>query len=176
MGNDSISQNNAKDSSRISLSALAYEFSQHRGASFVKGTEFYVLPDHLIKQNLNIRRRSFNLEEKQEVEERLLIKTKNYQILEAFNKPWYSNPKDKQRRLGALHRATLKLNDNRGGPGTGGSGLERCICRVIEFDRITNYVIEDYLAELTRVETLKLRRHIVPTLGYLITENGLNIF
>jgi serine/threonine protein kinase len=29
---------------------------------------------------------------------------------------------------------------------------------------------------LTRLEALKLRKYIVPTLGYYITENGLNIF
>lgn len=37
-------------------------------------------------------------------------------------------------------------------------------------------MIEDYLSDLTRLEILKLRRCIVPTLGYFVAENGLNIF
>ena len=56
------------------------------------------------------------------------------------------------------------------------SGSESCLARVITFDRITNYVIDDYLNELTLIESLKLRKSIVPTLGYIVTENGLNIF
>jgi hypothetical protein len=72
-----------------------------------------------------------------------------------------------------LYKATLKLAENRG-PST--ESLEQCICRVIEFDRITNYVVEDYMVELTKLETLKLRKSILPTLGYFITQNGLNIF
>ena len=37
-------------------------------------------------------------------------------------------------------------------------------------------MIDDYLDDLTRLESLKLRKVIVPTIGYFITENGLNIF
>lgn len=71
-------------------------------------------------------------------------------------------------------KATLKLQENKG-PSTDTS-VEQCLCRVIEFDRITNYVIEDYLCDLTRLEQLKMRKSIVPTLGYYITENGIHIF
>jgi hypothetical protein len=31
--------------------------------------------------------------------------------LEVFNKPWYSTPKEKAKKLGILHKATLKSND-----------------------------------------------------------------
>ena len=37
-------------------------------------------------------------------------------------------------------------------------------------------MIENYLTELTLFESLKLRKCIMPTLGYLVTERGLNIF
>ena len=47
---------------------------------------------------------------------------------------------------------------------------------MIEFDRITNYVIEDYMTELTKLEVYKLRKSILPTLGFYPTEKGLNIF
>jgi hypothetical protein len=53
---------------------------------------------------------------------------------------------------------------------------ESNLARFITFDRITIYVIDDYLNELTLIESLKLRKSIVPTLGYYVTENGLNIF
>ena len=44
-----------------------------------------------------------------QVEKRLLIKYKNFQILEAFNKPWYSAQVGKKHRLGNLYKATLKM-------------------------------------------------------------------
>jgi hypothetical protein len=110
------------------------------------------------------------------IDKRLLITSKsNFTILEAYNKPWYSNPKDKAKRLGVLHKATLRMKeDSKAAPSS--SGTESCLARVIHFDRITNYVIEDYLNELSLIEGFKLRKSIVPTLGYYITENGLNIF
>jgi len=37
-------------------------------------------------------------------------------------------------------------------------------------------VIEDYLVELAKFEALKFRKYMVPTIGYLVTENGINIF
>ena len=103
----------------------------------------------------------------------LLTPKGNFQILEAFSKAWYATPKDKAKKLGQLYKATIKPKDN-GKPGSGGS--EQCIARVIEFDRITNYVIEDYLGDLALLEILKFRKAILPTLGYHITENGLTIF
>ena len=114
-----------------------------------------------------------NGDDRSAVEKRLLINQKNFQILEAFYRPWYVTPKDKKHRLGLLYKASIKLKENKA-PST--EALESCLCRVMEFERITNYVIEDYLVELARLETLKLRKYIVPTLGYYIAENGLNIF
>jgi hypothetical protein len=73
-----------------------------------------------------------------------------------------------------LYKATLRLKENKG-PSTS-STSESCICRVVNFDRITNYVIEDYLVELAKFEALKFRKYMVPTIGYLVTENGINIF
>lgn len=109
------------------------------------------------------------------MDKKLLITSKaSFTILEAFNRPWYSTPKDKAKRLGALHKATLRMREDSKSPSS--SGSESCLARVITFDRITNYVIDDYLNELTLIESLKLRKSIVPTLGYIVTENGLNIF
>lgn len=59
-------------------------------------------------------------------------------------------------------------------PSSGGS--EQCIARVIQFERITNYVIEDYLGDLAQLDILKFRKALLPTLGYNITENGITIF
>lgn len=42
------------------------------------------------------------------------------------------------------------------------------ICRVITFDRMTNYVLEDYFSELAKIEMIKLKFYVVPTLGYFI--------
>jgi hypothetical protein len=47
------------------------------------------------------------------VDKRLLITNKsNFTILEAYNKPWYSSPKDKAKKLGLIHKATLRLKED----------------------------------------------------------------
>jgi hypothetical protein len=93
---------------------------------------------------MHIRRDSVTPKERDIVDKRLLISNKSsFTILEAINRPWYSTPKDKARRIGELHKATLRMNEDAKAPSS--SGSESCLARVIKFDRITNYVIEDYL-------------------------------
>lgn len=59
-------------------------------------------------------------------------------------------------------------------PSTGGT--DQCIARVIQFDRITNYVIEEYLGNLAHLDILKFKKSLLPTQGYNITETGITIF
>jgi hypothetical protein len=133
-----------------------------------------VVPDSVLKQGIgHLRRGSISPDERGLIEKKLLIKQKNFQILEAFNKPWYSTQAHKKAKLGSLFKATLKMQENHG-PST--DSIEQCICRVIEFDRMTNYVIEDYLSELAKFELLKLKKFMMPTLAIYLSENGLNLF
>lgn len=95
----------------------------------------------------------------------MLIKPKNYQVLEFLVKPWYSsNVADPSRkhRLGAYHKATLNK--------------QSVLCRVIQFERMTSYILEDYMSELGRFKVIKMKQYMVPTLGYSIKDTTLMIF
>ena len=50
------------------------------------------------------------------------------------------------------------------------------LCRVIDFDRITNYILEDYFTELAIYDKIKMNPYIVPTYGYFIKESSLMLF
>jgi hypothetical protein len=56
----------------------------------------------------------------------LLVNKKDFQLLGAYSKPWYSSDKDRKNRLGVLKKCTFKKK-------------EGVLCRVIDFDRITTY-------------------------------------
>lgn len=71
-----------------------------------------------------------------------------------FNKPWYNSEQIKKYKLGKFYKATMKQ--------------QPVLCRVIEFERITNYVLEDYYCELGRLNAIKFKPFLVPTLGYFI--------
>jgi hypothetical protein len=65
---------------------------------------------------------------------------------------WYSTDRDKKHKLGVMYRATLKQ--------------QPVLCRVIEFERITTYVLEDYFEELTKLKKIKITPHLVFPIGY----------
>jgi tRNA A-37 threonylcarbamoyl transferase component Bud32 len=50
------------------------------------------------------------------------------------------------------------------------------VCRVIEFERMTNYILEDYLNELMMLDSIKMKGFTVPTLGYHIKASSMMIF
>lgn len=119
---------------------------------------FFVLTENDIKQNQNIRQVSYRNEARQELEEKLLIKPKNYQLLELFNKPWYTDSVRKHK-LGSFYRATMNKK----------SGV---ICRVITFERMTSYILEDYFSEIGRLKKIKMKNYIVPVEGYSIKDEA----
>lgn len=93
----------------------------------------FIIADADMKQFQNIKQVSYRHTLRQDIEEKLLIKQKNFQILETLSRPWYSsNEKDSTRkhRLGVVHKATMNKKN--------------VLCRVINFDRITSYILEDY--------------------------------
>jgi len=53
---------------------------------------------------------------------------------------WYSSDKDKKHKLGLFYKATLKQ--------------QSVLCRVIEFDRMTTYVLDNYFEELTKLKKI----------------------
>ena len=73
--------------------------------------DFFVISEQRLKKKLAIRRESTTPEQRNKVSDRLLIAKGNFQLLEVFNKPWYSTPKEKAKKLGILHKATLKSKD-----------------------------------------------------------------
>ena len=111
---------------------------------------------------MNVKRASIRNSDRSMIQDNLLIKDKNFQLLEQFSKPWYCQEKQKKNKLGLLYKATLKQED--------------VICRKVEFDRITNYTLEDYFTEVSVFEQIKMRPFLVPFLGYYIKDQTLMIF
>ena len=103
--------------------------SEQKGSSMKpSASDFFVISEQNLKMKLGIRRESATPDQRNKVSDQLLIAKGNFQILEVFNKPWYTVPKEKLRRLGVLHKATIKSKDTMK-PSTGGS--QQCIARVI---------------------------------------------
>ena len=65
--------------------------------------------------------------------------------------------------LGQIYSASLKQNDEN-------------VCRVIEFERITNYVMEDYFDRLAIIKAIKMDDYIVNTLAYATHNEKVFIF
>lgn len=103
--------------------------SEQKGSSMKpSASDFFVISEQKLKMKLGIRRESATPDQRNKVSDQLLIAKGNFQILEVFNKPWYTVPKEKSKKLGVLHKATIKSKDTMK-PSTGGS--EQCIARVI---------------------------------------------
>jgi hypothetical protein len=93
-GNSIVENNNRADESFRDLKQTA--------------SKFFVLAEADIQKNRDIRRVSYRNSLRQDLEKKLLIKPKQFNILEQFTKPWYpTNEKDRRHRLGVYHRATL---------------------------------------------------------------------
>eukprot|EP00347_Sterkiella_histriomuscorum_P012447 403368538 len=137
---------------------------QHQGSQkkSVDPQDFLLVDQKLLLANIHIKQISFLGEERQIAENKLLLKAKNFQTLQLFNKSWYQTTKDKKHKLGVFYKASLKQ--------------EIVLCRVIEFDRMTNYILEDYFNELAIIEQIKMKQYTVPVLGYFIKESQLMIF
>lgn len=65
-------------------------------------SDFFVISEQKLKMKLGIRRESVTPEQRNKVSDRLLIAKGNFQLLEVFNKPWYSVAKEKAKKLGIL--------------------------------------------------------------------------
>ena len=107
----------------------------------------------MIKQNLNIKLKSFRTADKQQIENKFLAKDKEFQLLDSVT------PKVAGK-LGCFHKATLRN--------------EQVICRVVELERITNYVLEDWWNEMGKYEAVRGLKgtYLVGTLGYNLGIRG----
>ena len=47
---------------------------------------------------------------------------------------------------------------------------------MINFDRLTSYLLEEYFAEIGRIKQIKMKNYVVPPLGYSTNNNTLLIF
>lgn len=124
-----------------------------------------MLPDTEIKAHSNIRQMSVHNAEREELQEKLLIKPKNFQLLEIFTKPWYSaisTDSSRKHRLGVFHRGTLNK--------------QKILCRVIAFDRLTSYILEDYFSEISRLKKIKMKSFLVLPKGYALKDTTMTIF
>ena len=65
-------------------------------------SDFFVISEQKLKMKLGIRREWVTPEQRNKVSDRLLIAKGNFQLLEVFNKPWYSGAKEKAKKLGIL--------------------------------------------------------------------------
>jgi hypothetical protein len=77
-------------------------------------------------------------------------------------KPWYANNAEdasRKHRLGTIYRATLNQ--------------KRVLCRNIEFNRLTGYVLEDFFHGLYKLMKIKIKPNIVPILGYYTKDTAL---
>ena len=124
---------------------------------------YFVLSEMEIKQLQNIRQQSVSLSTREDIQEKLIIKSKDFQILGSFTKSWYpGDASSKKHRLGIFHKATLNK--------------QSVLCRVITFERMTSYILEDYFNEVSRLKQLKMKSYILPILGYNIKDTTLTIF
>jgi hypothetical protein len=53
---------------------------------------------------------------------------------------------------------------------------QRVLCRNIEFDRLTSYVLEDFFHGLNKLLKIKIKANIVPILGFYTKDTALEIF
>jgi endonuclease III-like uncharacterized protein len=82
-----------------------------------------------------------------------------------MTRQWYSsNASDSTRkhRLGVIHRGTMRQNN--------------VLCRVITFERMTSYILEDFFKDLSQLKKMKVKNFIVPILGYAQKENSIVLF
>ncbi|CDW78463.1 protein kinase domain containing protein [Stylonychia lemnae] len=124
--------------------------------------DFCLINEKLLNQHIHIRQISVQNNDKSLIQQKLELKSKNFQTLELFNKTWYSSQKDKKNKLGVFYKASLYQ--------------EIVLCRQVNFDRMTNYILEDYFIELCILDQIKIRSSLVPVLGYYIKDQSLMIF
>lgn len=53
---------------------------------------------------------------------------------------------------------------------------ETVLCRAIDFERVTTYVIEDFFDELTRLKQIRITPYLLFPLGYHIKDHCVHIF
>ena len=85
----------------ISIDEMNYRTSTY------KHIETSYILDQSLLNAFQFKKDSFN-NERQLIEKKLELQKKNFQVLEIFSKPWYSNQTDRKHRLGILHKATVK--------------------------------------------------------------------
>ena len=108
-GNQRRSSNSIKASGTIT--AFREGSTEVRGSGIkqsANASDFFVISEQQLKMKMAIRRDTATPEQRNQISEQLLINKGNFQLLEVFSKAWYSNPKDKAKRLGILHKATIK--------------------------------------------------------------------
>jgi hypothetical protein len=66
-----------------------------------------------------------------------------------------------------LHKATLVDIPNING---------KVLCRMVTFDRLTSYLLEEYFTEIGRLKKIKMRDFVVAPIGYSTKENTLLVF
>jgi hypothetical protein len=66
-----------------------------------------------------------------------------------------------------FHKATLSDIPNITG---------KVLCRMVTFDRLTSYLLEEYFTEIGRLKKIRMKDYVVPPIGYTTKENTLIIF
>eukprot|EP00347_Sterkiella_histriomuscorum_P011008 403374097 len=117
---------------------------------------FSLIPENVVQQNLNTSELMKNSNAIHKIEQEFEINSHNSQILEICQKPWFKQQQQKKTKLGVFHKATFNK--------------EIVIARVLNFDRVTTYVINDYLGQLARLNQIKMAKHTLFPLGITFDE------
>jgi len=50
------------------------------------------------------------------------------------------------------------------------------LCRQVQFERLTSYILEDFFSEIGRLKMIKIKDYIVTILGYHLKDSNLCLF
>lgn len=96
-------------------------------------------------------------QERQELENTLIIEKSSFKLGEIFTKPYYpADRKVRKQKLGSLYQVTFKDRPD-------------CLCRVMNYDRISTYQVEAYFNELARLKLYKMMPFILAPVGVYVT-------
>lgn len=89
---------------------------------------------------------------RKKIKKELMLKASDFSIFEKYIRS------EEKHKLGQIYKCTLKSE-------------EEILCRIIDFDRLTNYQIEAYYNELSKINQLEMDQYILPTRGIYIKDD-----
>jgi hypothetical protein len=93
------------------------------------------------------------------LERKLRIQENEFVLLGEFAKPWYTSTlMTRKNKLGQLYLCKFRE--------------QSCICRVLDFDRITSYQMESCFMSLATLRMLKMQSYIEFPLAIFISESN----